>query len=717
MMRRLMVMAIGLSVWLALPWLLSASRQADLVIYDDSTTWDDWSWNSAVHFAHPSHTHSGANSIAITYTQAWAGLSLRNATPVNTSGYTAIVFWVYGGAGDSQLNFTTQITESSAVGPAYAFTVPASVWTGYTVTLATLGNPATIARINIQDATGATQPTFYVDDIRLSASTTTPPPASSAVITLTIDVAANRKPISPYIYGMHYVTEAFAAEIELPVRRWGGNDTTRYNWTINAYNHASDYYFENDSKDMSADQFIDRDRSANTKTIMTLPLIGWTPKDASLDTCAYRITKYGAQTGSDPYRPDCGNGIRLSNSQPITTNDPTDTSIAITTSFVIGWLKHLTQTYGAAANGGVLFYNLDNEPDIWFETHRDVFPRAWKYAEFRERTYAYASAIKATDPTAKTLGPVSMGWTYYFHSPYDGQRNDWTEPDDRNAHGGMPFVPWYLQQLRAYEQITGTRILDYLDLHYYPQAAGVSLSSAGNAATQALRLRATRSLWDATYVDESWIATAGPDGGIICLIPRMQEWVNANYTGTRLAITEYNWGALDHINGALAQADVLGIFGREGLDLATLFDTPYGNGGVFTPNSPGAFAFRMYRNYDGAHSKFGDISVRATSSDEGRLSIYAAQHSTDHSLTLMLINKAMTTSITATVSIANFAAATSAPVYRYSEANLHAIMQLPDQALNHNTFTANFPANSITLVRVPLGIPLNNKVYLPLVIR
>src|SRR4029434_8958709 len=77
--------------------------------------------------------------------------------------------------------------------------------------------------------------------------------------------------------------------------------------------------------------------------------------------------------------------------------------------------------------------------------------------------------------------------------------------DDRDDHGGKPFVEWYLQQMAAAEAANHVRLLDYFDLHYYPQADGVSLSPAGNAATQALRLRSTRALWDPSYVDESWI--------------------------------------------------------------------------------------------------------------------------------------------------------------------------------------------------------------------
>jgi len=128
------------------------------------------------------------------------------------------------------------------------------------------------------------------------------------------------------------------------------------------------------------------------------------------------------------------------------------------------------------------------------------------------------------------------------------------------------LVAWYLQQMKAYQTLHGTRLLDYLDLHHYPQADGVALGSAASAATQALRPRSKRSLWDPSYMDESWISDLQPGGVAVQMIPRMKAWVNENYPGTKLAITEYNWGALENINGALAQADVFGIFGREGLE-------------------------------------------------------------------------------------------------------------------------------------------------------
>ncbi|MEP7358845.1 MAG: endoglucanase, partial [Anaerolineales bacterium] len=242
--------------------------------------------------------------------------------------------------------------------------------------------------------------------------------------------------------------------------------------------------------------------------------------------------------------------------------------------------------------------------------------------------------------------------------------------------------------------------------HMYPQANGVALSPAGSAANQQLRLRSTRSLWDPTYVDESWI------GEPVNLIPRMRAWVAADYPGTRLAVTEYNWGALDHLNGALAEADVLGIFGREGVDLAALWDPP-------SANQPGAFALRMYRNYDGAHHRFGDTGVQAASADQSIIAIYAARRASDGALTLMVINKTPSSSapLTSTVSLSGFAPAPSALVYRYSGANLHAIMPQPSQVVTASGFTATFPGASITLFVIQPGVPLTPRAYVPAVAR
>ena len=533
-------------------------------------------------------------------------------------------------------------------------------------------------------------------------------------VTLNVDVSAQRKPISPFIYGLNYAKEAFAHEIGLPLRRWGGNHTTRYNWPTNAMNHGSDWFFHNNTSfdpftgaNESADQWVARNTHTATQSLMTVPMIGVVAKDADPDTCGFNRARHPVQDHFDTASgfPDCGDGF---NGGVPLVSDPLDTSTAITEAFATGWVNHLTATHGTAAGGGVRFYALDNEPGLWHETHRDAHAAPFSYDESFNRGSSYAAAIKAADPGALVLGPVQDGWARYWYASFASQAQ---AEQDRLNHGGTFFVPWYLQQMRAFQQANGVRLLDYLDLHFYPQN-GVALSTAGNASKQALRLRSVRALWDPTYVDESWIGGAGLGGGIVRLIPRMHDWVDppgdpaSGFPGTKLAITEYNFGGLEHINGALAQADVLGIFGREGLDLATLWNYPQHLNGAgeeieyeIFETLPGAYAFRMYRNYDGAGSRFGDTSVSATSSDQGRLSIYAAERTGDGSLTLIIINKAAAVT-TGTVNIAGFATASSAQVWRYSAANLDAIVPQANHALDNNGFSASFPASSITLVRI-----------------
>ncbi len=718
----------ALSIFLSAALLLALARAArpsparaaaDLPVYTDALAsgWQDWSWDASPNFSATAPVHSGTHAIAVDFDAAWAGLSLRAPSPLAANGYTALDFWAYGAPGGSPVDLSIQPTDAGNPPAAKTLTFPAGVWSHYTVPLTELGSPATIARLNWQDHTGAAQAPFYLDDITLVGDGAPPggPPA------LSVDAAAGLHPISPEIYGMNEYGggpgfAAFMDEIDLPVRRWGGNATSRYNWQNDISNHAFDWYFANLKEsnatnlpaDSAANRFIDANRAAGAATLLTTPMSGYVANDNPL-ACGFSVAKYGPQqsTAAGDGRPDCGNGV-YPNGMQISGNDPLDTSLAITPAFVTGWVSYLAGRYGPAASGGVRYYNLDNEPDLWWETHRDIAPTGLTYDQLRDRSLAYAAAIKAGDPGAQVLGPALGVWSYYFISPYDGQRQDWATPDDTLAHGGVALTAWYLGQMQAYQAAHGQRLLDYLDLHYYPQS-GVALTGAGDAARQALRLRSTRSLWDPAYVDESWIAQAGPDGGIVRLIPRMRDWVNANYPGTKLAIGEYNWGALDHINGALAQADVLGIFGREGLDLAALWAPP-------APTDPGAYAFRIYRNYDGTGSKFGELSVQAASSDQERLSVYAARRSTDGALTLVVVNKSGE-DLTSTLTLSNFTPASQAQVYRYSAADPGAIQHLAAQPPGPSGFSATYPADSITLFVIPPGEGTWHFLYIPVVRR
>ncbi|HJT98199.1 MAG TPA: glycoside hydrolase family 44 protein, partial [Rhodanobacteraceae bacterium] len=190
---------------------------------------------------------------------------------------------------------------------------------------------------------------------------------------------------------------------------------------------------------------------------------------------------------------------------------------------------------------------------------------------------------------------------------------------DRQAHGGMPFVAWYLQQVCANPLPGGARVVDVLDLHYYPQGANVALSDDDSPDTAARRLRSLKELYDAAWVSESWISDLG-DGPYHYdkpnLIPRARAWIDQYCPGTKLAITEYNWGNDDTTSGAVAQAELFGIFAREGVDLATRWVAPEANTRVER-------AYTLFLDYDGAGSKVDGASAAATSADVDTIGAYA----------------------------------------------------------------------------------------------
>jgi uncharacterized protein (TIGR03437 family) len=539
---------------------------------------------------------------------------------------------------------------------------------------------------------------------------------------LAVDNASNRNPINPDIYGIDDYADTGLADI-LPVgaRRWGGDATSRYSWKLDTFNSGNDYYFENQPSAPSPagstfNTFVEKGLTTGTLRLGTIPVMGWMP-NGSNELCSFSIAKYGAQQSFDQYRTDCGNGV-LTNGNDVK-NDPTDANAPSTQAFQQQWIQSVMAKYGSAQRGGVQVWSLDNEPEWWYAVHRDIHPATSTYDEMLADHQAYAAMIKQTDPTALVTGPVAAGWSGYFYSATDFV-NGWSTPPyrfydnpiDRNAHGGTAWMDYYLQNMAAYEQQNGVRILDYLDLHAYLAPSNISFEdNAGQQITltnpanepipgtfdaDTLRLTSTRVFWDPAYVSPdmgTWDACC-PTGEPPYIVPRMLQWVAADYPGTKTAITEYNWGATNDITGAIAQADILGIFGREGLDLGAMWAPPTTN-----PNQPAVYAFAMYLNYDGLGSRFGETSVSATTENPDTISIFAAQRD-DNALTIMVLNKS-TADLSAPIPVANFQAAGNAQVFQYSAANLNAIQQLSDLQLSSGVVNATFPARSITLLVLP----------------
>lgn len=527
-----------------------------------------------------------------------------------------------------------------------------------------------------------------------AAVATTPARAQNPAVSLTIDVNLNRRPINPNIYGVAHATTAQLSDLNSPLNRNGGNNTTRYNWQLNADNRGNDWYYQSIAEPSAAagergDTFIANAKAANAQAMLTIPMIDWVAKLGANRSklASFSIAKYGAQTGNDwQWFPDAGNGIR-STGQYVTANDPNDANVPSNSTLQQSWVQHLLNRWGTNANGGLRYYILDNEPSIWHATHRDVHPTGATMDEIKNKIIDYAGKIKAVDPTALVVGPEEWGWSGYLLSGYDqqyGSLHGWSFMPDRSNHGGWDYLPWLLDQLRQNHLATGKRLLDIFTVHYYPQ--GGEFSNDVSSAMQLRRNRSTRSLWDPNYVDETWINDR------VQLVPRLKSWVNSYYPATLTGVTEYNWGAESHINGATAQADILGIFGREGLDMAARWTTP-------DAATPTYKAMKLYRNYDGNKSSFGDISVAASGGNPDNLAVFGAERSADGALTIIAISKYLSGTTPTTINLANFPHDGKAQVWQLTAAN--SINRLADVSFTGNSFAMTLPPQSVSLLVLP----------------
>jgi hypothetical protein len=448
------------------------------------------------------------------------------------------------------------------------------------------------------------------------------PPLLSAC---SISLPAAPRRIPPDIYGLAAAPLNVLSNYHAPLNRWGGNTACRYNWRLgNAWNTGTDWFFENVGIESQAWQgFLRRAEATGGRAIVTLPLLGFVAKDTQ--SFAFSIHKYGPQQKHDPHRPDAGNGVRP-DGRPVTGNDRFDTSIVADPPFVAAWVTQMQHDFPKLFQERRIILALGNEPMLWNVTHRDVHPEPVSYDSYLSRFIAMARAVRQVAPNAEIAGPALWGWPAYTQSAADRERRDGA---DRQRHGNEPFLPWFLKQLHAHEQKTGERLLDIVTVHFYPQAEGV-YSDATDLKATALRIESVRSLYDPTYRDPSWI------NDCVMLIPRLKRWVADSYPGLKIGITEYNWGGMEDVSGALALADILGIFGREGLDLACFWTYP-------PEGSYAARAYALYRNADGRGAAFGeqalDVNWDGTTPAGNPLSVYAARDTSCATVTLIAVNR------------------------------------------------------------------------------
>ncbi|MBC8106590.1 MAG: endoglucanase A [Anaerolineae bacterium] len=499
------------------------------------------------------------------------------------------------------------------------------------------------------------------------------PATKPTVVRFAIDSSADVRPISPYIYGMNQHAKTVSSR---PLTRIGGNRWTAYNWENNASNAGSDWHHQSDDFMSKSDvpgepvRLVLEQAAKNKQAlVVTVPIGGYVSADKGPE-------------GDVNQTPDYLNK-RFRKSLP-KKNSALSLKPDLADAFVyqdefVNWVEKSKHDPNQ-----VIFYSLDNEPDLWSHTHARIHPEKLTYAELAQKTIDFAGGIKGVKPDAMVFGAVNYGW--------NGYRTLQNAPDEN----GRDFHQFFLAEMKKAEASAGLRLLDVLDVHWYPEARGDDVRVTGKETTPdvvAARVQSPRSLWDPTYVETSWITKDSTQGKPIAMIPRLKNDVEQFYPGTKIAITEYNYGGADHISGAIAQADVLGIFGQQGIFAACWW--PESDKTDFIEN-----AFDMYQNYDGKGGHFGDQSIAATSDDIATASVYASVDEKDPSvMTIVLINRS-DTDVTGELSIKHATPLIKVETFQLTSAaaKINSLGQTELKKPNH--LSSTLPAYSVTTLRL-----------------
>jgi hypothetical protein len=561
----------------------------------------------------------------------------------------------------------------------------------------------------------------------VGASTTraiTPDDPGPAAIQFALNSGQGVKAISPWIYGTNFGWVPSAT-----LNRIGGNRLTGYNWENNASNAGSDWYHHSDfgmasgPNDPPGTAFRGAIQNAadGEAVLVTVPMAGYVAADGNGTVDETEIAPSPRWKQVIPKKSTIYPGSSLS-------TNPNKTDGYVFTDELANWVENFKTP------SQPVFYSLDNEVGLWGETlpagwqsgdeprpwenppypgippssggrtHPTIHPYNPSFAELRDKTIAHAGAIKDVNPNAIVFGGVGYGWTDFTNlSGAPDAVNSPSHPGGDQT-GEMHYHEWLLQQVRNAEVAQGRKLMDVLDLHWYTEVYADGQRITGDISTPAAvaaRVQAPRSLWDPTYAEQSWISEWGTwvgspgNYGPIKLLPRVQRDIDDFNPGTKIAITEYNYGGNNHISGAIAQADVLGIFGREGVFAANI----WGGGSYINA------AFNMYLNYDGTGGTFGDTSIDADTSNISQSALYASVDSTDPNRMVVVAINRTANPITTGIAVTHDRIFGHADVYQLTSAspNPQAVADIELDLLN--AFQYTMPAYSVTtLVLISDGL-------------
>jgi hypothetical protein len=453
-------------------------------------------------------------------------------------------------------------------------------------------------------------------------------------VVITVNADQGKKAVSPYIYGSNTSFDkpaAFYKDAGLRFARMNaGNNATKYNWRKKLTSHP-DWYNNVYSNDWDANSLRIESEHPDIKVMWAFQLLGRVASSTNynFNDWAFNQSKYWAGVnqnlagGGVPNTANPG-GKALVEGNPdlYTVAWPADSTVEI--------LNHWFGVNGIGLNKEqFLYWNMDNEPDIWNGTHDDVMPALISASQFMDRFIEVAKKARALFPEIKICGPVTTSEWQWFkwgseNLVIDGKYYCWLE--------------YFIKRLADEEKASGIRLLDVFDLHNYPYAA------SDNEALQLHRLYYDKSY---DYPGANGIKTinGGWDNSLTkeYIFQRISDWLTQYFGenhGIKLGISEWGPASSNPNVCSVVYGSLLGTFANNGVEYLTpwVWET-----GMWE-------TLHLYSRYSKSYS------ISSSSTLENVVSAYTTVNASTDSMTVIIINRDPSSSHSVRVNLTGFPA-------------------------------------------------------------
>ena len=508
-------------------------------------------------------------------------------------------------------------------------------------------------------------------------------------ITITVNASMDKKAVSPDIYGRNNTFDkppSFYKDAGLRfVRMNGGNNATKYNWRKKISSHP-DWYnnvYGNDWDEMS--EYIAANHP-EMQVMWAFQLLGRVASNTSnnFDDWGFNQSQWwqgvyqNLAGGGVPNTDDPGGHALVEGDINLYTMEwPADSTVAI--------LDHWFGPDGLGLDTNqFLYWNMDNEPDIWNGTHDDVMGDTLLPAsEFMDRFIEVAKKARALFPGIKICGPVTTSeWQWY----------KWGDENIRIDGQYYCWLEYFLKRISDEEQATGIRLLDVVDLHNYPYAP-----------SNADALQVHRMYYDTNYdypgANGVKTINGGWDNSLTkeYIFKRINDWLTEYFgedNGIACGISEWGPSVSDPNVCSVVYASLLGTFANNGVEYLTPWNW---NVGMWE-------TLHLFSRYAKSYS------VSSISSLENTVSAYTTVNEATDSMTVIIVNRDMNTKHIVTVNLSGFSIddgvyttlqLSSLPSAETFISHTDNALKEDAVAVGSNSFTLSVPALSTTAVLFP----------------